>query len=206
MNNLSLNLYTSFCRQVDALEKTRVKSDILFSKKYLAHKDINIIYSGLFIELVTIFERFIEDLFIQIATNDNAHPAANVKSKIQVKTKKTCSGIIKGDKLYVDWLPFDKTQKRALHFFSVGRPFSLISNLDANKLAQISTIRNSIAHKSPHSRQKLEKITKSINLKTQSPYLASLYLRHIYRSNPSQTYFEMHYLIIKSIAHQLIIK
>src|SRR5438309_2089669 len=61
------------------IEKTRRKSEDLFSQGRLVYRDLELIYAGLFLDSVTSFERYIEELFIGILTTRCRHESKKVK-------------------------------------------------------------------------------------------------------------------------------
>jgi hypothetical protein len=58
--------------------------------------------------------------------------------------------VLAGTSRYVDWLPYDRTVKRATAFFPSGRPFVDLASSDARAMERLATIRNAIAHESGH--------------------------------------------------------
>lgn len=133
------------------IEITRKKSEALLSSKKLVVRDLNIIYFGLYMDMATSFERFLEDLFLGLLTGNVIHSYKTVKPRVVFNSYKTCNKIIKSERRYVDWLPYDYTVKRAKAFFENGKPFVFLSKDDIKVIEKIHKIRNALAHKSKHS-------------------------------------------------------
>lgn len=125
----------------------------LYAHNQLTITDVHRIYTGAFIQYYTFLERMIEKLFIGILMGNYSSSYANVSALIDIKSYQVAHDIVKGDRRYVDWLPIDRTCKRADAFLSSGRPFSLLGGGDKNVLNKLTTLRNAIAHKSAASKQ-----------------------------------------------------
>ena len=145
------NLANELVSHIRYIDQTRRKVETLFSQNLIVARDINFVYSGLFLELVTSFEKFIEDLFAGMLSNLLTHPSRNIRPRIIFNSPSVCRDIIRGDRNYVDWLPYDITIKRSTAFFRNGLPFTNLTIQEKAVLKKISWIRNAIAHKSNHS-------------------------------------------------------
>jgi hypothetical protein len=140
------------------IEKTRRKTENLFVNNDLVHRDIYFVYYGLFLEVVTSFERFIEELFIGLLSNTYQHTLKSVKPKNIFNSRQLSRSIIIGERNYVDWLPYDRfTLKRAEAFFYQGNPFTQLSKPEMKLIEKIVIIRNALAHKSKHSLSQFNK-------------------------------------------------
>ena len=120
MNRDTTNYLKGFIGHFNNIEFTRKKMERLFDKKLIVRRDIEIIYTGLFIDSLTYFESFIEELFINLLINDSIHPSGAVKAKHKFNTTKICREIIYAGKRYVDWFPYEFTIKRAEIFLKNG--------------------------------------------------------------------------------------
>lgn len=197
------------------IDKTRKKSEALYRNGQLVNRDVDLIYSGLFIEAVTSFEKFIEELFTSLLTNEFAHPSKKVKSIASFASISIARKMIHGERLYLDWLPFEKyTKKRAKAYFKKGLPFTGLDKLiNVNLIPsndkkieriteRISIIRNVLAHKSKQSWSRFENeiINKSGALHSREKNPPG-YLRGLHTSHPiPQTRYEQIILDIKQIA------
>lgn len=65
------------------------------------------------------------------------------------------------DRRYVDWLPYDQTEKRAKLFLRGGRPFTELSIDGRKAFRELSAIRNVLAHESNHAAARFEKVVLS---------------------------------------------
>lgn len=178
----TINLANDLASHIRYIDQTRKKVEKLFASSLVVNRDVNFVYSGLYLELVTSFERYIEDLFVGILSNSLTHPSRLVHPRINFNSAKVCRDIIIGDRSFVDWLPYDKyTEKRAKAFYRNGVPFTNLSKSQKNTIQKIVWIRNAIAHKSKHSFNTFEKnVIGGIPLlpkeKTPIGYLRSVYI------------------------------
>ena len=151
MSRDTRNYLNGFIGHLNNIEFTRKKMELLLSKKLIVKRDIEVLYSGLFLDALAYFENFIEELFIKLLMADSVHPSFAVKAKHKFNNTKICREIIYAGGKYVDWLPYKFTIKRAKIFLKNGKPFTNLVRADIKVLTQISYIRNAIAHKSRHS-------------------------------------------------------
>lgn len=183
------------------IEKTRKKSEELLRSGTLTDRDVNLIYSGLFLEAVVSFEKFIEDLFTDLLSKKVNHPSKKVKPITFFQSSIIVRDVLLGERLYLDWLPYNKfTSKRATRFFQNGLPFIGLDNLIAintqpsidkkveNITEKISIIRNALAHKSVHSLITFEKKIISSSSALHSREKTPIgYLRGLHSSHPAPT-------------------
>jgi len=158
------------------LERTRRKMEGLFRKELLVRLDVERVYEGLYLDAVTSFEASIEDLFIRIITT-RASPTG-VTPRVSFKSSQVARDVVLGgERRYLDWLPYSKTDQRARAFLRAGQPFSRLSSTYRKTLDHIVVIRNAIAHKSSHSKRRFQDLVNSLPLlpreKTAAGFLRS---------------------------------
>ena len=144
-----LTAYSKLAQKFKSMNFTRKRCEYLFRQSTIVQRDVNYIYSGLFIGLITSFELFLEEYFIGllcgIYTTQNVHPIVIYPNKI------SCKNVLTGGKKYIDWLPYNTTITRAKIFFKNGKdPFSKISDHYKEILNDAYKIRNCLAHNSDH--------------------------------------------------------
>jgi len=198
MANNSANILSgSLISHLAYIEKTRKKSEDLLLTGTLTNRDVNVIYSGLFLEAVVSFERFLENLFTDLLTKKVIHPSSKVKPKSFFKSSRIARDVLLGERIYLDWLPYNRyTTKRAKRFFNNGLPFIDLDSLFGsgtdkkvdNMTERISIIRNAIAHKSDHSIETFEKkvISSAVALHSKEKNPIG-YLRGLHSSHPKRT-------------------
>lgn len=192
------NYLNGFIGHLSNIEFTRKKMERLFDKKLLVKRDIEIIYTGLFLNALTYFENFIEELFINLLIADSVHPSATVKAKHKFNSTKICREIIYTGGKYVDWFPYDFTIKRAEIFLKNGKPFTNLDKTDRKVLTQIFYVRNAIAHKSRHSIKMFNKhVIEGLILMPREKTPVG-FLRSLFAMAPSQTRYQYY---ISQIVH-----
>ena len=115
----------------------------------LSSRDAERAYTGGFLEFHAFSERAIEKLFIGLLQGSLRSADSTVRSKVRVLSRAVAADIVKGDRPYVDWLPYSRyTVPRAHAFFTGGRPFDRLSSDDISALEESGIIRNALAHQS----------------------------------------------------------
>src|SRR3954451_155221 len=139
------------------LEKTRLRIERLHKAKNLPRQDVERLYEGLFLSMVTGFERFLERLFFEVILDEARH-TTRVLPKASFGSLRTLRDFVLADQGYADWLPYSTTEDRARLFLRKGRPFTEMPGSSKGEMKRWMAIRNAIAHSSDHSRQKFQRI------------------------------------------------
>ena len=145
-------LYKKLRTKFRMLECTRNKIENLYSTRSIVLRDLQSLYSGLFINVVTEFEAFLESHFIYSLSG--ASKAS--KPRVLINRRTVAYDILRGERSYVDWLPYRFSVKRADRFFKGGHSFSILDKTDIKVLEEICLIRNALAHNSHYSKQRFE--------------------------------------------------
>lgn len=144
-----------FSGHLRSLETTRKKIERLYSQELLVRRDVEKVYEGLYLDAITSLEATIEDLFIRIITRRSS--PSGVVVRVTFNSSRVAREVmLGGERRYLDWFPYSRTEKRAKAFLRGGRPFTTLSNTDKKVLEGMLIIRNAIAHKSSHSTKKFQ--------------------------------------------------
>lgn len=179
MSESLTQLWDEFSEKLREQEETRRKMEALHEQNQLTDFDILTVYDGLFLSLFTDFEEFLEKLFWGLLKKEIniGEFGENTGLIAEVHPVEKTYVIVLGDKAYLDWFPYGSTEKRAKRFFKSGLPFTMLTTEQKNNLKYYHIIRNSIAHKSPKSKQKFQEIMQSLRRpsheRTPSQYLRS---------------------------------
>lgn len=173
------------------IEFTRLKVETLFREGSIVKRDLDIAYSGLIINAVTAFENYLEKLFFSIVSG-KSKPHRDVGPIVTSITRLSENDIrllVIGDNRYINWLPYDLTEKRSLAYLVDGSPFRKLKGQDKESLKKIAKIRNAIAHSSPFSEEAFKKM---ISDKTLPPRERTPigYIRSVYRTSPTMIQFQ----------------
>ncbi|GAA0871622.1 hypothetical protein GCM10009117_07680 [Gangjinia marincola] len=192
MPKFSTTIRREFSNRLIELNNTRANFELAFSNGTISDTDIIQGYAGLYLDLFTEFESLIEKLFLGILSGSVSHTDGTVDRKVSIKPVTEVEIVIKGEKrTYVDWLPYkENTLKRAKIYFVDARPFSDLTVLQKNKLANFHKIRNAIAHKSQKVSDQFQAIIQGLTLLPVEKTPAG-YLRNIPNSATGMTQLEI---------------
>lgn len=113
-----------FQRHLERIEMTRTRMDFLHSQKQIVLRDLEFVYEALFLRAVTSFEVFLEELFISILQDKAKYSRRRVSLRMKAINSAALMDILFQGKDYIQWLPFDSTEKRAHLYLKGGKPFS----------------------------------------------------------------------------------
>ena len=203
MPSPATKLSNTFAGHLRNLEYTRAKMEKLMGKREIVHRDINQVYVGLFLDVITSFERMIESLFVGLLSGAYNVNSQNVVPLVVFKNRRSVGPILFGERDYLDWLPYGRTEARAKQFFQDGIPFSSLSPQDKQLIQQCMYIRNAIAHQSKYSLDRFERyVLGNQNLMSREKKPAG-YLRSVFRTSPNQNRYEHFIQEMASIATRL---
>jgi len=148
-----------FEKHVQRLESTRRKMEDLVSDHQIDLDDIEEVYRGLYLNLITAFEGFLERLFFGLL--DGEVESQSCCFLPDVAKGAAARNILLIDRDYLEWLPYDHAIERAKAFFQDGCPFTFVKDepyemQHRSALKKYLIIRNTIAHMSDFSREKFE--------------------------------------------------
>ncbi len=182
---------------------TQTKTDILLIQNAIVRRDADLIYSGLYLESVCLFERFIEDLFLGLLIRRLDHPSTAFSCIVPAMSLHRARTVLLAGKKYVDWLPYNNTETLAQIYFHNGLPFMSLSHNEKQLLKNIHLTRNAIAHKSRHAISLFERdVIGNIPI-TSSERTPSGFLRSRFRTAPQQNRYENFVYEMGSIARKL---
>lgn len=169
---------------------------------YLANRDLDSFYEGIFLKSITLFESFIEELFIGLLYDKYKFNTRKKVQKLIFPSKKIALNYLMNNKKYLDLLPYDRLKQNSTIFYNEDNPFSNLTKPDINFLNDIYILRNSIAHNSLTANKKFVKFINDkhpslpISMKTPAKFLQSL-------NNPNQTMFEIYIIELNVIANKI---
>jgi hypothetical protein len=190
-----------FLRKLQSIGRTRARVEKLCDRQKLTVRDVETLYEGLFLRSVTAFEGLIERVFFQALRGEIETRA--VGGKITSTSNAVLHDVLLDGKEYLEWLPYDRTLKRAKRYLRGGRPFTSFTDDDSSRLSQIARIRNAVAHSSKHAKDVFRnKVTSNIVLLPREKTPAG-FLRSLFRSAPAMTRFEMFLAELGRMARKL---
>lgn len=157
----------------------------------LSARDVTRTYEGAFLAFHTGLERHIERLFMALIMSRVSPTGPRTRSLVQISSDRVAHAVVSGDRPYADWLPLDKTKKRAPIYLAGGRPFDRLRTVDIQVFERMQIIRNAVAHRSHHAKRSFKRTLidgKGIPPSQQSP---AGYLRGPHTSGQSRLSYLM---------------
>lgn len=141
-----------FARQVDKLLAVRGSSESAFADGSLRRSDVDHIYESTFLDLVSYFEVFVEDLFFICVLGRSA--IGDVEPTVTFPTRRLAAVLSSAERGYTSWSKMQEVLVRAEIYLKDGRPFSRLRGRgrDLEVLSSGLKIRNAIAHRSEHAK------------------------------------------------------
>src|SRR5947208_2790914 len=94
--------------RANGLDSYLKRMEQLLTSGQIPTQDVERAYSGGFLEFHAFLERSIEGLFVGLLRNRLAHSSSRVRPLITVNSDVVAYKIIKGERRYADWLPFER--------------------------------------------------------------------------------------------------
>lgn len=200
----SRTLHNEFSTKATTLDTTRKSFENALVADLISDVDIIQGYAGLYLDLFTEFEWLIENLFIGILSGSVMPNNTNIRRKLAIKPVTEIEAVLLGERrAYLDWLPYtDNTIKRANIYFDEGKPFTLLDDIEKNKIATYQKIRNAITHKSKKANKEFQKIIDGLTL-LPIESTPQGYLRNIPNSSTGMTQLEIIGNEMITISHKL---
>ena len=192
----------TFVARLQSLELTRAKMERLYAQSMVAKRDVEHIYGAIFLGAYASFEGMLEDMFFKLLTARVRLPRS-VRSKVTFRSDVVARGVVFGDRKYVDWVPYDRTTKRAENLFYGGRPFTKLNSNEKGLIKAVCTIRNAIAHQGGHARKLFDKEVVSNLTLAPRERTPTGFLRSLHSSAPNVTRYEQLIGDLTSIARNL---
>ena len=203
MHSPAINLASKFSGHLRNLEYTRAKMERLFAGGEIVSRDINQVYVGLYLEVITSFEGFIEKLFVGLLTGTYTVSTQPVVPLVAFRNRRAVEPIMLQQRRYLDWLPYENTVRRAKQFFRNGVPFSSMAEKDKELIQQCMYIRHAIVHKSNYSFKRFnDHVLGNQNLMSWERKPAG-YLRSVLQTGPNKSRYEYFAQEISSIGMKL---
>ena len=177
---------------LERLDRTRKHVEQLQLEQSMSKVDVDWVYEGLFMNAMSAFERFLEDLFVGLLVHNRGlvSSRSDVSPLVVVRSHERARSLVFGDRDYADWLPYERTVRRAETFFAGGRPFKAVGETERVLLKRCFAIRNAIAHRSRKSKSAFEHVVLEGLILPPRERTPVGFLRSSIRVAPPQTRFE----------------
>ena len=168
------------------LERLARRSEAAYSEGIYSQRELEIIYEGVFVKAVVNFEVFLSSLFVDIILGKTAHNKRRVISRVHVTSVASAESIIRVGRPFVDWLPYQHTERRAKALLRGGRPFTQLSDQERSNIGRWMVIRNAIAHSSNYSKARFRESVANGRHLSPSERQPGFFLRSQVRRSVSQ--------------------
>ena len=182
-------LSDAYAARLRTFERSRRKLERLLTAGQVTRHDVSLFYEGILLRTVTGFEGLMEELFVGLLAGGIA-PGRNVHPRVTFNSHLVAREVMLGGRAFVDWLPYQYTDKRAAAFFRAGFPFTNLEKADVKLLEKIILVRNAVAHQSRAARNKFEDEVIGSTPVLPIERSPAGYLRSIFRVAPAQTHYE----------------
>ena len=123
------------------------------SRGFILQRDVDLAVMSVVTRFTQEIENQLQRLFVQLVLGNRTLPS--VRPLVSFRSSAVLHDHLREGRGYADWLPYDKTLKRAKRYFSSGRPFTSINN--SHHLDELQLIRNALVHDSSHSKNRFER-------------------------------------------------
>jgi hypothetical protein len=186
---LGSTLSDAYAARLRTFDRARQKFERMHTEGRVTRHDVSLFYEGIFLRTVTSFEGLMEDLFVGLLAG-SITPGKKVHPRVTFQSHAVARDVMLSGRAYVDWLPYNFTDKRAEAFFRGGFPFCNLDKPDKKLLERIVLVRNAVAHQSRAARGRFEEEVIGTAPVLPIERTPAGYLRSIFRTAPDQTRYE----------------
>ena len=191
-------------RQLRSYERARARSELLLQQNGLRKSDVLFVYDALLLRSVCAFEAFLEKLFVSILLDKCSYAKSRVTPRVTFSSSRVLWAVLLGGQDYLQWLPYDRTVKRAESFLRGGRPFTQLGATQIDDLRNAYRVRNAVAHPSSHAQRVFhEKVLAGLTLPPRERTTAG-FLRSVVRINPRIRRLQIYMRMLDSTARALV--
>ncbi len=169
------------------------------SNTYIANRDIDVFYEGMFLKVVTTFEAFVEELFVGLLYNKYSLPTRKKVQKVIFNNKKTVINYLLFNNRFLNLLPYHKLSDNHRVFYNEDNPFNTLTVHQKEILTDIFIIRNAMAHNSLTANKKFKNFIARKHPLLTSIDNPSIFLQSL--NNPNQTMFDVYVIELNSIGN-----
>lgn len=169
----------SFLSRTVRLKSTLQDAGNAFQSRHLHVDSYHSVVELGHLQLVALFETFLEGLFYECMLGRSGIADVNEKISLDVPSDVDLIVYSEGRKKqkYLSWLPYDETLDRANAYLERGQPFSRLKyrTAELTTLKEALTVRNAVAHTSGHAGELFKQLAEEKRYTSRRPadYLVS---------------------------------
>lgn len=162
MSNVLDDYLADFKNKCDWALRTYYDAESLYNENHMRGFSLdmkNMIVENAFLNVVTLWESFLENTFIAYMMGHISENGVSVNRYVNPTDRDHAYNLIKNVTTYPDWTDLDKILINAQNFFENGGPFQILRTLKG-ELNAIKKIRNAIAHTSYSAKKDFENLVR----------------------------------------------
>ena len=141
------DLGREFQRRLTRLGETVSRIDQTLASGAVRQADVGHVYEATFVAAVAEFEATLEEILIEAVCG--RRPLRRGRYPLLApKSRGSFRAIVLQGRQYVEMIPFGRALDLAAMYLKDGKPFSEVTNVDRQTIAEALLIRNAIAHRS----------------------------------------------------------
>jgi hypothetical protein len=195
-------IFPLFTNQVQKAYRLVRKQTLLQKEGKIPQRDLDFVFEIAFLSCFVALENYIEERFIGLLVGKATSSTKQFKARVPFSSAGLAREFVYGGRQYVDFFPFENTERLARRFFKDGHPFCGLEKSEREELQLQHSIRNDIAHRSHASTSKFQNmcIGRGINLPKRD-LVVKRYLQTPFSINITR--FENHVAQLIAIAQKL---
>lgn len=158
--------FRTFTTQIQKAHRLIRKQQSLREQKVVPQRDLEFVYEIAFLSCFIALENYIEERFLSLLLDNSKSDSKLFRRRVSIASPTIAREFLYGGRAYIDYFPYENTERLARRFFRNGYPFCSIAEGDKQELSLQHAIRNDIAHRSVASQDKFMKMCngRGINL------------------------------------------
>lgn len=192
----------SYVAAINRLAVCCQRVDGLHNHQRLPVTEVELVYESAFLNAVSRFEGLLNELLDEFVCGKHESRHGN-RPLLSVRSRAAFRTIVRGDRAYVDLMPYPQCVKVAERFIADGGPFSALSDDDMRLLKQISLIRNAIAHRSDRAVEDFRAKVPGVDVLPAHRRFPGTLLRRVFRAHPAQNWNAFYLETLQRIGRSL---
>lgn len=192
-----------FSRRVNRYHSCCVRIEREFARKRLLVTDVELVYSSSFLSVCSQWESLLQEILFEAVCGDESLRRENRRYATFLKRRHFEEVLLFPGKEYLSIPNLDRAEELAALFIKQGRPISAVSESNRTFLQQAVRIRNAIAHESSFATRQFQKSVPGVGALPRSKRSPGAFLRHEFRTAPSQRRYELYYAAYRSAANEI---
>lgn len=192
-----------FARRVDRYRSCCVRIEREFARRRLLVTDVELVYSSSFLSVCSQWESLLLEILFEAVCGDESLRRENRRYATFLNRRHLEEVLLFPRKDYLSIPNLNRAEELAALFIKQGRPISAVSESNRTLLQQAVRIRNAIAHESSFATKQFQKSVPGVGALPRSKRSPGAFLRHEFRTAPSQRRYELYYAAYQSAANEI---